>query len=181
MGLSITAFRKGRLVTGIDAYEPDGSPRDEVIVLRENVDDTFKGREEGIEIGAYWVEQEDGMVFHVGPCSSYGDWREMLARLAGYAAHPNPPGLSPSGADRAHSWTAWEAKEGPFWELINFSDCEGTIGPVAAAKLARDFAEWQVRMYSASLSETGPDFLDHYGRFRRAFDLAAEGGAVTFH
>ena len=39
-------------------------------------------------------------------------------------------------------------KEGlPFVELINFSDCEGVIGPEVAAKLAKDFADYE---FSAS-------------------------------
>ena len=53
-------------------------------------------------------------------------WNE-LATLAGYA-----------GAD-----DAWERTDGPFWELINFSDCEGVIGPKTSAKLAGDFAAFQ--------------------------------------
>jgi hypothetical protein len=36
----------------------------------------------------------------------------------------------------------WAARpEGPFVELIDFADNEGMIGPRAAAKLAKDFAD----------------------------------------
>ena len=61
--------------------------------------------------------------------------------------------------------------------MINFSDCEGVIGPKTSAKLAKDFAEFQAQ------ADAHPDdwFRDLYTTWRRAFELASDDGAVGFH
>lgn len=76
----------------------------------------------------------------------------------------------------SHAAGAWSAEAGPFWELINFSDCEGIIGPVVSAKLARDFQEYQEK---ANSQLTDYD-LERYNSWRQAFELAAENGVVRF-
>ena len=67
------------------------------------------------------------------------------------------------------------ARATPFYELINFSDCEGFIGPKTSAKLAKDFAAWQEKA-----GERGW-FSEKYAQWRAAFELAANGGVVQFH
>jgi hypothetical protein len=62
--------------------------------------------------------------------------------------------------------------EGPFTELINL--CEDVIGPKVAGKLAKDFADYQTRADATG----GDDFIENYRDFRKAFELAANGGAV---
>jgi hypothetical protein len=76
-----------------------------------------------------------------------------------------------------HDAAAWGMSEGPFWELIHFSDCEGTIGPEVSAKLAQDFARYQDQ------ADAHPDerFRDLYATWRTAFEMASQGGAVDFH
>jgi hypothetical protein len=60
---------------------------------------------------------------------------------------------------------------------VNFSDCEGDIGEVVAKKLAKDFADWDARAKA-----TGDDQVYHlFGLWRKAFELASDGGAVSFH
>lgn len=68
-------------------------------------------------------------------------------------------------------------KEGPFWELISFSDCDGIIGPLVSAKLAQDFGDFQ------PAADDHPDqhFRDMYARWRTAFETAADTGFVDFH
>lgn len=75
-----------------------------------------------------------------------------------------------------------EWREAPFFELINFSDCEGTIGPVAAAELARDFQEQREKV-RPQLEALGADgwFASQYDRWAVAFDMAAGRGLVEFH
>ena len=69
---------------------------------------------------------------------------------------------------------------GPFVELINFPDNEGVIGPVVAAKLAKDFAEFEHRAeeYSASIPD-GTDWLENYREWKCAFEMTAKDGAVV--
>jgi hypothetical protein len=71
---------------------------------------------------------------------------------------------------------------GPFWELIQFADNEGYIGPTVAAKLATDFANWADRAKEfAKDPEVGEWWLVSYNKWRQAFELAADGGVVDFH
>ena len=68
----------------------------------------------------------------------------------------------------------------PFVELINFSDCEGFIGPVASAKLAKDFAAFRDRAQSADSTHGAYDF-ERYCKWQEAFEFAADNGCVQFH
>lgn len=65
--------------------------------------------------------------------------------------------------------------DGPFYELIWFSDCEGTIGPGAALDLLADFTE--------HASDYRPPDDWHravFDGFTRACSLAADGGLIDF-
>lgn len=106
---------------------------------------------------------------YIGAYSYYGAWREKLAELAGY-----PPVV---GRPRPYSEGAWAATEGPFWELIDFTDCDGVLGTAVCQKLAKDFAAYEE---SARLLED-EDFLYTYRQFKAAVEFASDGGAVVFH
>lgn len=113
----------------------------------------------------------DRMSFCAGSYSGYGRWREQLAELAGY------PERAYEGEDPSHATGAWTLPFGPFHELIDFSDCEGVIGPLISAKLAEDFACYQ------KLADAHPDewFRQKYDLWRQAFEMASQGGAVMLH
>ena len=86
---------------------------------------------------------EDSFAFQAGSYMYYSKWRNQLAEMAG---------LGSAEAVRTNP-----EKEGlPFVELINFSDCEGVIGPKVAAKLAKDFADYEDR---ASPSRRNPRMI----------------------
>jgi hypothetical protein len=104
--------------------------------------------------------------FRAGSYSGYGEWRDWLARISGWA--------SPQ-----ECWAkAQEGAEGPFMELIHFADNEGYIGPHAAAKLAADFETFRPRAKAHAEDEWN---LALYDRWWAAFQIAAEGGVVEFH
>jgi hypothetical protein len=72
---------------------------------------------------------------------------------------------------------------GPFYELINFADHEGVIGPKTSAKLAGDFAAFaeKSKAFAESLSVEDRDgWNELYELWRRAFEVAAHRGAVLF-
>lgn len=73
----------------------------------------------------------------------------------------------------------------PFFELIEFADNEGTIGPEAASDLAidfRDFADRADAEWSKPDSTGWAERLHSlYIQWRQLFDLAAGGGLVNFH
>lgn len=168
MGLDISAYR------GLKVIGERDDENDDTINLMENAD-CFVARAEGVDITKGY-SAEDSVSFRAGSYSGYNAWREELAKLAGYPVlldmeyrqHPT------------HSTGAWASGAGPFWELINFSDCEGTIGPVVAAKLATDFARWDAR---AALHKTDDQgyWYQKYQAWRAAFEMASDRGAVVFH
>jgi hypothetical protein len=175
MGLDITAHRQVSLAPK-GALKDDGDyDWDLYRMVYANPD--FPGRAEGLQDGALYTVGIACMRFGAGNYRSYNCWREHLARVAGYPL-TKYAGYDGYGASRMlHAAGAWAAEGGPFWELINFSDCEGTIGPVVSAKLARDFVEYDERARALM------DDRDYelYSAWRAAFEMAADGGFVSFH
>lgn len=113
--------------------------------------------------------------FCAGSYSGYNRWRDELAQLAGYPKAPYQDRYD--GIQMRFDAGAWAASEGPFWELINFSDCEGTIGASVSAKLAKDFAEYQPK----ADAHRDDGFRSRYAEWRKAFETAQNAGAVSFH
>jgi hypothetical protein len=64
----------------------------------------------------------------------------------------------------------------PFFELINFADNEGCIGPDAATDLLADFEFGRARVESDC-----PDLLPWYDGWTAACRLAAGNGLIEFH
>ena len=154
MGLDISAYKNLTVKGKVSELDED----EDGIFFYEN--DGFHGRSEGVDSSlAYNCEKS--MRFRAGSYSGYNAWRDQLARLAGYGS-----------AEKA-----WKKDSGPFWELINFSDCEGTIGSVVSAKLAKDFAEFQEKANSSN----DDYFKSLYNSWRKAFEMAQDNGAVKFH
>jgi len=76
----------------------------------------------------------------------------------------------------ASSWHGNVPDGAPFVELVNFSDCEGCIGPVVAAKLLRDFVEFDDRAKAI----VDDRFYVGYCQLKRGLELASDGGALIF-
>jgi hypothetical protein len=170
MGLDIVYYKNAKLAKEGQGVDSDGFQLDGFVTPWDNP--SFPGRSEGVECGKTYVASE-GQHFGAGSYGGYNNWREELARVAGYPLidreryGENLPSCAAS---------AWQATEGPFWELINFSDCEGTIGPVVSAKLAQDFANWQ----QDADGSPQPGFQRTYANFRKAFEQASDNGFVRF-
>ena len=113
-------------------------------------------------------EYEDTLHARIGAYSFYGAWREKLAELAGYSPV--------TGSSRPYSLGAWTSTEGPFWELIDFTDCDGVLGTAVCQKLAEDFDAYEVS--ARCLGDK--DFLYTYLQFKAAVEFASDGGAVVF-
>lgn len=178
MGLDVTAYCGLKKIDCV--FDEEGEPIDpttreplEEYHLRAWVNPDFPGRADDIENKAIYLS-EDSFGFCAGSYGGYSRWRCTLAELAGYPAAP----LTRFGTtEMRHDAGAWAASSGPFWELINFSDCEGVIGAAVSAKLAADFAVYQERA-DAHADER---FRAKYAEFRKAFAMAAYSGAVEFH
>lgn len=172
MGLDITWYRE--LEARPDAeVDEDGYPVDDELTTF-YLNDDFPGREDQVrENVAYAAADSDG--FHAGSYSGYNMFRNQLAKLAG--VYPGRADDEPLSTEIRYDKGAWERNDGPFWELINFSDCEGVIGASVAAKLAQDFTKGQA-LADASNDE---HFQRRYANWRHAFEQAAHNGAVSFH
>src|SRR5438876_301239 len=148
MGLDISAYRQ---IT-------NGDPID--IASGKAIDDDyfslyyipeFQDRADGLVEGYYrYAEKFD---FRAGSYSEYNEWRDSLARLAGWR----------------NANQAFNAKGGAFWELINFADNDGIIGPKTAAKLAKDFADFQAK--ADTWDE--PWWREKYEHWRKACEMAS--------
>jgi len=112
--------------------------------------------------------------FRAGSYSGYNMWRTHLCQIA----LDVPPD---------DVWEDPEAYDGmPFVELINFSDCEGCIGPKTSAKLAADFRQYGGRLREIAPKQITSDedrgyFFESYDDWQRAFELASRDGFVIFH
>jgi hypothetical protein len=124
----------------------------------------FPGREEGAPTGLYSFEKMQ-RVLSMG-YGSYMHWRTVLASMVGYDPRPY-----------------WDCKlpeddSKPFMKLIFFSDCEGTLGPVVAAQLAKEFDEWAGK--AKTWAGVDAPFYRYYSSMREAVHMAADGGAIKF-
>ena len=170
MGLDITAYQQWKLLGPVGDADEDYDWKTEV---RPYVDPEFPVHAEGVAPNSRYGF-ELSFRFRAGSYSGYSAWREELATFAGYpkVEHRNFLG----NVVQTHTAGAWAAIEGPFWELIHFSDCEGTIGPIVGKKLAHDF-----EVHRAAAAKVGGYFFDRYQEWEKAFQMAADGGAVCFH
>lgn len=176
MGLDVTAYQG--LIKLDCVFDADGEPIDPI--TREPIDDCFlalanrdfPGRAEGLEHKGVYTYLD----CMSGPSLGYGEyngWREQLAKLAGY----QPVAVKVMGrTELLHSVACWDDRPGPFTELINFTDCDGVIGPVVSARLFADFVQFDEKAKSV-----GGDFYETYREFFDCFRMAAQGGAVHFH
>jgi hypothetical protein len=102
----------------------------------------------------------------------YNRWRAWLCKIA--------LGVKPEAVWRRH-W-CWQGRiQGPFVELIDYSDAEGTFGSVACAKLAADFVTHKVRAREQATlgGEEAEYYREMYHDWSEAFRIGARAGCVT--
>lgn len=99
---------------------------------------------------------------------SFGAWRRDLSQAA--------LGVAPETVWAAP--TVWASR--PFFEVINFADNEGTIGPEAAADLLADFQEYAHLQDASPDPEWGTWWEKLWGRWTEGLALASQGGLVRY-
>lgn len=169
MGLVVRAFSGIRLVES-SLIDDDDEPTSDIECVRARFNPHFPERASDLtENGVYAFENSDGII--IGSCGYYGDWRRQLETLSGVTRRVTPPG-------------------GPFWELINFSDNQGCIGPSACARLYQDFknheeaAEVLSTALDADCTTIGYGrrwFLRTYQQLASMFLVASDRGLVEFY
>lgn len=126
MGLSVRAFSSALL---LEPHEVDQEGACADHVLAHVIDPRFHRSLQGLEDGrCYEVDWSSSVVVH-SSYSGHNRFREALCALIAPVITPADVWKDPdSFADSL-----------PFFELINFADNEGTIGPHAALSLLSDF------------------------------------------
>ena len=165
MGLDIVAYSK---VVDFGPLDEETSTGEDMV----RVDDAGFGRHAPLIPGHAYGKGDDSKEFHfrAGSYGGYNEWREWLCQIA--------HGVTPD--------TIWhnsdKYKDLAFFELIEFSDCDGVIGSVAAKKLLADFEDYEAKV-NAAMETPRPDYVwfkDRYADWRKAFRLAADDGVLLF-
>lgn len=159
MGLDVSAYSKVTLIaaSGTPACDWDKLDNGNRADLYNNSD--FTERAGGMVEGIYDAEG-CVRVFSSG-YGHYNRFREQVAALVGKTCNE-----------------MWQVDtKGPFWEFVNFSDCEGFIGTTVCAKLADDFE----RYHDIAKNRLDTWELKQYESFMRAFRLASVAGVVWYH
>jgi hypothetical protein len=133
-------------------------------------DPAHKAQLAGMKPGLYeYTDQTQQHGFRAGSYSGYNWWRQQLCQFA-------------QGVEPEEVWNHPRRYRGkPFVELIDFTDCDGRIGTKVAAKLAQDFRDHK-KLAADFFSTLGEENcgVEVYEDFARAFELAAQDGALRF-
>jgi hypothetical protein len=170
-GLDVTAYEKLTIVSS-PKFDKDGEPIGKNQIKLAPV--KFVERFDGLAAGNVYHYQSS-FDFRAGSYSGYNYWRNELAKLAG---NKQTPYKSFKGEiELRYDATVWKNHRGPFWELIDFSDAEGVIGPVVCKRVYEDFIRYQAE------AKKHPDeyFRSSYEDWKKAFAMCANNGAIVFH
>ena len=122
-------------------------------------------------------ESETGH-FRAGSYSGYNQWRNELAIIAGYDSAEQVWEDFDSNIRlvKLKRIEGENAKLKPFYEIINFSDAEGLIGPEICKKLYQDFID-----FDDKAKEKDSWIYEKYLKWKEAFKVASDDGLVAFH
>lgn len=177
MGLDITAHSEIEVVELLSDYDEDRYlwPID---YINPHFPHAVPATWLGFEFVYYSVNGESH-AFRAGSYGGYSMFRSALAE----AFLGEPARRSDASGN---FWETIERHEGkPFYELINFSDCEGVMAGPVGKKLYADF-EQNGSVFLDSVSEkydeiTISRYASLYEDWTRAFELASDNGLVSFH
>lgn len=166
MGLDVSAYSYLEFVRPLGGGDDEDEDLVRIYGVR-GLPDRLDGQPQG-----YYrrLPESDDFYFSAGSYSGYNWWRAELSR---FALKVEPGSVWGTGEQRFRGE--------PFVELINFSDCEGAIGPETSRKLAADFEAWHERAVAHSEKLGGQFWLPYFENWRKAFALAAGSGFVVLH
>lgn len=188
MAIEITAYTHLVPIPQEEARSIDGDLAEDALHAFNMA--VFASRGEGLASEYYRVDLgREFTFFQIGQIG-YGWWREMLAEMLGFADFTDDEVAAITDPGNRHAAMAlprlyrageraWQdpADPGPFGDLFYFTDCDGTLGPVAAKRLATDFAVH--RNEAVQWDEMHPvpagriRFLQYYDAFRRVVEIVA--------
>jgi len=177
MGLDVTAYRRiqrvaewpvgvetiDEVATYDDGYTYNGEPVTDVHPI---FDRSFPEHRSDLTAGIYTYTECASWC--AGSYSGYGAWRDWLS-------------IAALGVSAKTVWRDFDAyrNRGVAW-LINFSDCEGYIGPAVCRLILDDIRAHEDAIRSKA---TGPDADYYLGRldvWLAGLEVAADGGMLSF-
>jgi hypothetical protein len=171
MGLDILAISKLRLMTpevkaALDRL-PELSTDDEPVLTvtdRTKKEDCCRCLD--MTNGDYYKTAEsEEYDFSAGSYSSYSDFRKEISETF-------------LNSTPARVWSSPQSYQGqPFYELVDFSDCEGVIGTEVCAKLHKDFVEGREKFKSEVDSSWS---MGRYDNWTKALEIAKDDGIIVF-
>lgn len=186
MGLDIVAasrlefagpLPRGRALHALaEEFEARGEELYETYFVVSGNRPAHRARLRGTRVGLYTYGRGSRTFgFRAGSYTTYNWWRNELCLFA-------------HGAAAEDVWAErHKYRRAAFYELIDFTDSDGRIGTAVCAELAADFAAHARRARPFALTvdvadapDAGAYWLETYRNFARAFELAANGGALRF-
>ena len=144
-----------------------------------NVDDVFYYRRSApIEKGKLYKHDGDYEHVYSSSYSGYNTWREILAKMADYPLVEYSLEMA-TKKTKSHAASAWgygdhDMSDMPFYEMIDFTDCDGTLGTVSCIKLYEDFKENYVKAKAFSVKNDAEWWFKGYEEFLKGFAFAAK-------
>lgn len=174
MGLDISVYKK---IDFKSFQSISGKSEEELDELYDNMLYLYSeykpyNQSDDIKEGFYNYEKRD-YYFRAGSYSGYNLFRKVLCKSF-YGFDPEIIW------DKPNDYTNKD-----FVELINFSDCEGFIGPKTSKKLFNDFVKNENK-FNKFLederfdSQTKNNYKLLYNEWKKSFEIASDGGVVRF-
>ena len=166
MGLSISYYSNIKYTGKND--EDKFEYKDKCCYLYGN--DSFPNHFDINKSGVYIYEKRG--TFNAGSYSTYSQFRHDLQTMAIFSN-----GITNINYDE------YDEKSIPFYELIHFSDCEGSINADICKKIFKDFEDnsKKIKKQLDMSKDRDETFWYLYKQFKKAFRVASNNGAVTFH
>lgn len=183
MGLDIGAYKNVRKV---DVSELDD---DEYEDMQQVFCNGFKEQYSGLEVGSYYDGEYEW--FCRISYGAYSLFRDRLAEIGGWNKHlVDKPHFSDNNYENKNYFhrfphiagvynTGNETVDGPFVEIIIFSDCEGFIDSKNCKKLYDDFCKYEDKAKEVLHEEDR--FLKFYLDLKESFKYGSQSGFVWYH
>jgi hypothetical protein len=175
MGLDITVYENVDFDSFVDEDEIAEEMEDDMYHIYVVYDPL--NQSDGIKSGYYNVDGYSKS-FRAGSYSGYNMFRSILCES--YYGFP--------AKELWEKMAQGDSMKGePFVEMINFSDCEGVIGPKTSAKLYEDFVAHEsdfekfINEHSMITSDYKRYYIEKYKDWMEAFKIASNNGFVDFH
>lgn len=173
MGLDITAYRQLMAAGDVPVRKAHevGPPPDGIVFFWVSelkvVERQWPGGTRGLKPrDALAHRYADSFTFRAGSYHGHADWLSWLAKISGWGSFEQ-------------FWKRSKRK-GPFCELLE-AEPGVILGPSVAKKLAQDFAAFEGQAQSMNVAEDDDDYFAKYLEWKKACEMAADGGCLQLH